>query len=107
VPASGTLSITVKRGSNLLNVDGFGQGDSDPYVIVFNPNKQEILRTPEIDNNLNPVWAADKATCQWSFSSPPPAGSNFTFQVWDKDTVGSDDFMGEVTVAVVGITEAA
>lgn len=88
--------LVIRRGEKLINVDGFGQGLSDPYVIVLNRDGTELYRTCVIDDNLNPQWPPEKATCTWTFADA--STESLTLQVWDKDTVGTDDFMGEAVV---------
>ena len=71
---------------------------SDPYVkiVLFDQNEAEIGRqqTEVINSNLNPDW-------NWSgdFSLREDTKiSKIIFDVYDKDTVGADDFMGQAIV---------
>eukprot|EP01060_Flectonema_neradi_P023686 TRINITY_DN3198_c0_g1_i3.p1 TRINITY_DN3198_c0_g1~~TRINITY_DN3198_c0_g1_i3.p1 ORF type:complete len:491 (+),score=112.19 TRINITY_DN3198_c0_g1_i3:66-1538(+) len=90
-----TATIKVINGKDLMVADF---RSSDPYVIVklFDKGGSEIgtKQTPVISSDLNPVW-------DWKgdFSmSADTRVSKLQFILFDKDTVSSDDFMGQVTV---------
>lgn len=100
-PQRGTIRIVVKRGESLANVDEgfFGGGASDPYCQVFDPAGRQIIKTPHVDNTLNPSWPEGESSASWKFTSTP--SGQFKFWVWDDETAGSDQFMGE------GLVDAA
>eukprot|EP00658_Telonema_sp_P-2_P021298 TRINITY_DN18479_c0_g1_i7.p1 TRINITY_DN18479_c0_g1~~TRINITY_DN18479_c0_g1_i7.p1 ORF type:complete len:554 (-),score=182.29 TRINITY_DN18479_c0_g1_i7:221-1768(-) len=96
-PKQVLLSCHVMGLNNILDLDGFGKGDSDATVTVFGPSGKVILQTPTIDDNLNPTWPADVATASAEVESG--AGQTLTFKAEDVDMVGRD-FLGEAKVSV-------
>merc|ERR1711934_515164 len=80
------LIVTVVRGNRLIKCDLFGK--SDPYVkLVHNGNSQ---KTTWLKNTTDPVYNQD-----FEFRN---VGQSDTIlvQVWDHDTLGKDNFMGEL-----------
>jgi Ca2+-dependent lipid-binding protein len=84
--------LKVLGATDLVDRDkgSWGSGLSDPYCTVTFNGKQ-VISTPSVDNDLNPVWttknAAEPLTVQ-----PGDRGS-FIFVVMDKN-VSSDSFLG-------------
>jgi Ca2+-dependent lipid-binding protein len=92
---SGTLKVRIVRANSLQDRDTIGH--SDPYVIVVDPRKNEIFKTPTISNDLNPVWNEGTATFTWAVES---TDGEMRFHVFDADDIGSDDFLGEGVIPV-------
>jgi len=87
---SGFVRLIVQGGKDLTAMDT--NGKSDPYcVIEFNGEKHKTSRH---DKTLHPAW---------NHSIPLPKGTapiDITFNVFDHDAVGSDDFLGTGTLNV-------
>lgn len=83
------------KGSHLDKKDFFGK--SDPYLEIFRqtPDGKWVLthRTEVIKNTLNPVWKPFKVSlvtlCGANYDS------ELLMKVWDWDSDGSSDFIGE------------
>jgi hypothetical protein len=72
--------------------------DCDPYVIINDVNGKEVKRTSTVEKTTNPTWKVqDGAT---SMLLAPSATSTVTFDVWDYDTLGSAQFLGQARVSV-------
>jgi len=70
-------------------------GKSDPYVRVFRQGEKEILlETQVIDNNLNPVWN------EIHYLPIRQIGEKFIFEVMDYNTVTKHKPLGQVTFEV-------
>jgi hypothetical protein len=75
---------------NLPSADS--NGKADPYVVVKCGASEALTGKKERMNNLNPIWYRTLAlpvTCNSKTDAPP-----IVIQVWDYDTIGSDDLMG-------------
>jgi hypothetical protein len=100
-----TLRVRVVRAKGLLNRDWGFSGKSDPYVKVYDPDGKERLKTPVIEDVLDPEWPADKSTV--SLKVPQAASAQlawsadkvFKFVVWNSNPI-TDDFLGECQVAM-------
>ena len=82
----GVLDILARDGSGLPDRDGFGGGDSDPYmeVIAYDIYGSSVRKTTSTDrNDESPSWNQNLV-----FGSR--AWKRFTVRVWDKD-IGRDD----------------
>jgi len=88
-PPKPTLEIYVVEAKGLKAVNFFG-GKSDPYVVV-SLSKKKRFRTPIINNSLNPVWNHGPELLVVE------GETKLTFEVWDKDPVGSNA-LGSATV---------
>ena len=76
--------------------------EGDGFSVLENPNAYVVVavgaqqfRTPVVFNSLNPVWNE-----QVTFSvlnQVLPSGV-ITFKVWDRDSFGTDDFLGQFSV---------
>jgi len=87
---AGFVKIIVHSGTDLVAADT--NGKSDPYVVVEFAGQK--FKTPKIPKTLNPVWDA-------SFQLPKgSAPVDVSFNVWDHDQVGSDDFLGKAELQV-------
>lgn len=75
---------------NLPSADS--NGKADPYVVVKCGPSEALTDKKERMNNLNPIWYRTLAlpvSCNSKADAPP-----IVIQVWDYDTIGSDDLMG-------------
>jgi len=102
VGSFGELRVTIKSAESLINKDGMFSR-SDPYVKVCVGLQQ--LRTPTINNNLNPEW-------NFVGSVPIDLGhlcQDVTLEVWDEDrnrrVQGSDDLLGRTSVPLVQVID--
>uniref|UniRef100_A0A7S2ZTJ2 Metalloendopeptidase n=1 Tax=Rhodosorus marinus TaxID=101924 RepID=A0A7S2ZTJ2_9RHOD len=83
----GKLILKVLRGHNLPDKDGFGAGNSDPYVTIVATDvdgRTVTMKTPTIGGNHNPVWNYASSLGYRSFKS-------FTVSTKDHDTTSGDD----------------
>ena len=92
--------LWVKSCQELINRDGFGKGVSDPFVDVFDPVGNRILRTPTVNENLNPEWSKDDGSVKL-FLVPGSTGS-LTFKVWDYNYV-QNSFLGCMELPIIDI----
>jgi len=91
-----TLKITVHCGSNLASKDS--NGYSDPYIkfTVGDEKHGKTFKTKIVWKTLDPSWEET-----FEFKNDGSVHMNnlpITFYCWDKDVVGSDDYMGECIV---------
>lgn len=88
----GMLRVIVKSARNLTNMDsGFFGNVSDPYVQVQVGNQE--VRTPVIDNNLNPVWQDHN-----SFELAVQSEVKLVFVVKNKNKKVEDNLLGLTTL---------
>merc|ERR1712004_657481 len=95
-PQGGSLSIRVISCADLPDMDGLGLANqSDPYVKVICANK--IMKTEVVDDEPeHPKF--EEATSTFTFPVVNPAGAEeVCFEVWDKDTLSPDDFIGRAS----------
>jgi len=88
------LHATVVECKSLKKTDLIGK--SDPYVRVYlMPGTHMELKTKIVKNNLNPVY-----NDEFSFVLSPNdvRKKTIVFQVYDKDTFGKDDGIGEIQI---------
>jgi Ca2+-dependent lipid-binding protein len=97
----GKLTLTVVRGADLKAMDL--NGKSDPYVEVQVRNgakvggrRTDILSTEVVKKTLNPVWHKDNTVKDLQVRDTK--FDFLEFKVWDKDTLSSDDLMGEGSI---------
>ena len=96
-PKKVLLNCYVMGLQNILDLDGFGTGESDATVTGFGPNAKIFLQTPTVDNTLNPTWPPEKGT--GTVEVEAGAGQTLTFKAEDVDVVGRD-FLGEAKISV-------
>jgi len=92
-PKTTDYRIHVKAAYDVLAADM--NGKSDPYCVVLGTahyGTKIKCKSRVIKANLNPVWNFDASL---SFVDP---NSKIKIEVYDKDAVGKDDFLGEVDV---------
>ena len=93
-----TFLIKVRGASDLRRGDLAGFGKSDPYCRLIaehdgGGDTAPVQETSVRWGTLAPVWDEE-------FDVELVASSSLRFEVWDKDTVGSDDFLGEAWVEI-------
>jgi hypothetical protein len=77
--------------------DADGMGASDPYAIVW-WNGRQVGKTNPVFETLNPVWDEDFAV-----DLAENSGTNYLrIEIYDQDNADSDDFLGQVEVALPG-----
>eukprot|EP01124_Arcella_intermedia_P029075 TRINITY_DN6053_c0_g1_i1.p1 TRINITY_DN6053_c0_g1~~TRINITY_DN6053_c0_g1_i1.p1 ORF type:complete len:708 (-),score=171.64 TRINITY_DN6053_c0_g1_i1:63-2186(-) len=98
-PLRGTLILTILRGQKLINVDGIGQGKSDPYVKIEATSSEKgpllSLQTSTIENNLDPIWNERFSIYTEGFKSV-----TLKLSVWDEDKFDAHDPMGQVEIPI-------
>ena len=79
-------------------------GTSDPYcIITINPEPKNRIykkkKTKVIDRDLNPIWNEEFTLNLTSYKVNPDhyASSRVVVDVYDKDTLTSDDFIGRTS----------
>ena len=93
--AMSKLIIRLTCARNLGSADSFG--GSDPYAkISFNGSV--LGRTETVKSNVNPTWKKGVFEVDLPEESVEVLASRLHVEVYDKDTMGSDDFLGECTV---------
>ncbi|XP_048584999.1 uncharacterized protein LOC5520963 isoform X2 [Nematostella vectensis] len=106
------LTITVVEGRNLPVMDP--NGKSDPYCIVAVGDQEQ--RTAVQYNTINPEW---RETLQFEVAGVPQlmqidgdeTSANWCMvhyiqiEVWDRDTLNRDDFMGRLMIPVSALSE--
>lgn len=80
------VEVSILCGRELIAMDR--GGTSDPYVRIMQ-GEEQLHKSPEKKKTVNPVWN-DQANVYIENAFEP-----LTFQVYDKDIVGTDDFMGQ------------
>ena len=93
------LVVVVHAGVNLVKRDRFGK--SDPFCVIRLGDR--VAQTPVIKSSLNPEWEYE--IC-WTGPFVDPE-SMLSIVVWDWDRLSSNDYMGEVDVALSSIPNAA
>nr|CCW28850.1 putative fatty acid elongase [Arachis duranensis] len=96
----GLLKLRIKKGINLAVRD---TSSSDPYVVV-NIGEQK-LKTKVIKDNCNPEWNEELILSIKDFNTPINLLKLFALKsviknktIYDKDTLSSDDKMGEAII---------
>jgi Ca2+-dependent lipid-binding protein len=85
------VHISVVKARDLIKADLVGS--SDPYVVLTIGDR--TISTVVVKNSLNPEWNQNFEV------SLPTKPTHVALKVWDKDSVGKDDFLGEATVPLV------
>merc|ERR1712115_326165 len=87
------LKMTVLRGRN-LEKQKFGK--PDPYVILS--YGEQIEKSKIVQGNLNPEWNLEKI-----FSVTKNSPKEILIEVYDKDKITKDDFMGRTSILISDI----
>eukprot|EP00414_Alexandrium_minutum_P006453 CAMPEP_0113823882 /NCGR_PEP_ID=MMETSP0328-20130328/2964_1 /TAXON_ID=39455 /ORGANISM="Alexandrium minutum" /LENGTH=162 /DNA_ID=CAMNT_0000791821 /DNA_START=24 /DNA_END=509 /DNA_ORIENTATION=- /assembly_acc=CAM_ASM_000350 len=84
------VKVVIVGCTNLRNADVLDV--SDPYCVCDILGKHKAtIRTPVVQNNLNPVWN-HSAEVEWD------GEGDMVFKVLDKDTYTSDDVLGSAVL---------
>ena len=83
------IQAHIINGRDLLAMDRGGV--SDPYIKCIH-GQDKLFQTKPVAKTVNPMWDETFAVHIDNPFKP------ITFQVFDKDMVGADDFMGEATI---------
>jgi len=94
---AGVVTIHEIIGKGLVAKDP--NGLSDPYILFYQGDTQKY-KAKKILKTLNPHWE----DLSWNLSCE--ATETLTFEIWDWDRVGGDDFMGEVKFTIISILGA-
>jgi Ca2+-dependent lipid-binding protein len=124
VPTVLHVDVIGALGVGQLNTDWYSK--SDPYVKLVWRGKELTHRTMPISNNHSPVWdlstgsvfapivlpsetelaalaAASNTTGSGATSLDESNYALLRVQLWDKDTLSADDFLGEVAISAADI----
>merc|ERR1712226_923338 len=93
VRPSDNVKVTVLRGQN-LEKQKFGK--PDPYVVLS--YGEQVEKSKVVKGNLSPEWNLEKV-----FNVTAKSPKEILLEVYDKDTVTKDDFMGRVSVLISDI----
>lgn len=98
------LTIKIERAQGLAKADMLGK--SDPFVVV-KMNNEVRHRTAVIKKCLDPVWENESLTIALPTHPKKLGKCVLQVEVFDKDTVGGNDFLGRVTLQGGEILEQA
>lgn len=91
--AMGLIYIKIKRAEGIAAQDRSGK--SDPFITVaFSEFGKPMYCTRIIEQELNPVW--NEQTCLLVYQDQLKAGEKLSVELWDSDTLTSDDVVGKV-----------
>merc|ERR1711962_1834183 len=93
IKPSDKIKMNVLRGRN-LEKQKFGK--PDPYVIIS--YGEQIEKPKIVQGNLNPEWNLEKI-----FTVTKDSPKEILLEVYDKDKVTKDDFMGRVYLSISDI----
>merc|ERR1712089_32318 len=93
IKPSDKIKMTVLRGRN-LEKQTFGK--PDPYVILS--YGEQVEKSKVVKGNLNPEWSLEKI-----FTVTQNSPKEILIEVYDKDKVTKDDFMGRVALPITDI----
>ena len=98
------LSIMVKSGANLPDLDFGAKDHTDPVVTVSFKDPTTgcsfVWRTTEIYDELNPVWNESHS---WPLLFNPPDDLMITFDVLDVDSFTKSDKVGKLILKLSDI----
>lgn len=87
-----TLVVNVVKGRNLPSADS--NGYSDPYCVLQAGQQKHVTKIKK--KTLNPLWNE-------SFLFDVRTADKLVVQVWDKDALAKDDFLGQCVVELGGL----
>merc|ERR1712181_156715 len=91
-----TIKLRVVGARKLKKSGMFGK--ADPYVTI---SYEELkFKSNVVKNNLNPEWNFDNI-----FTISDDISNEILLEVYDKDTVSKDDFMGKISLSTTDITK--
>merc|ERR1711962_1418971 len=93
IKPSDKIKMTVLRGRN-LEKQTFGK--PDPYVVLS--YGEQVEKTKVVKGNLNPEWSLEKI-----FTVTKNSPKEILLEVYDKDKVTKDDFMGRTSIIISDI----
>merc|ERR1712243_445044 len=93
IKPSDKIKISVLRGRN-LEKQTFGK--PDPYVILS--YGKQVEKSKVVKGNLNPEWSLEKV-----FTVNKESPKEILIEVYDKDKVTKDDFMGRTSILISDI----
>merc|ERR1712243_394188 len=93
IKPSDKIKMTVLRGRN-LEKQKFGK--PDPYVIIS--YGEQVERSKIVQGNLNPEWNLEKI-----FTVTKSSPKEILIEVYDKDKITKDDFMGRTCILISDI----
>ncbi|KAH6666267.1 C2 domain protein [Halenospora varia] len=91
--AMGLIYIKMKRAEGIAAQDRSGK--SDPFItLAFSEFGKPVYCTRIIEQELNPSW--NEQTCLLVYQDQLTAGEKLSVELWDSDTITSDDVVGKV-----------
>jgi hypothetical protein len=96
------IAIEIEKAIDLRAADP--NGKSDPYVVfdwADRPRNKQTARTPVIPKTLSPVWHHHGSL---TYSNPKETNV-IEFDVWDKDSIGKDDYLGFASIDIGKVLE--
>jgi len=94
-PRPYVLRVYIEERQNLVPHDT--NGSSDPYLVVSSSNAKSKQKSNTIKDieNVKPHTLQPQFYKMYELKGVLPDDSELKVQVWDKDEVGADDFIGE------------
>jgi hypothetical protein len=96
-----TVSFYIAGCHRLLDRDNGKSDVSDPLVKVYDTRGKEVLKTPQVMDNLDPTWSPADATATMPLSAVTPG--SVRFEVWDWNRVLSHSFLGCLSLTVAEV----
>jgi hypothetical protein len=91
--AMGLIYIRIRRAEGIAAQDKSGK--SDPFItLAFAEFGSPQYCTRIIEQELNPTW--NEQTCLLVYQDQLTAGEKLSVELWDSDTIKSDDVVGKV-----------
>jgi len=90
----GVITVHEIIGRGLISMDS--NGTSDPFIVAY-LGDQKKYKAPKIMKTLDPHWE----DLDWKIECN--AMDTITFEIWDWDLVGGDDYMGEVKFSIISL----
>ena len=91
--SAGVLRVKMIQAKDLIDLDGFGSGKSDPYVILT--VGAHTFRLPTVLDTCNPVWDKDNV---FDFPIEVVHGQELLMEFYDDDSRKDDEFMGRAKI---------
>ncbi|PRP78232.1 protein tyrosine kinase src [Planoprotostelium fungivorum] len=99
------IRVTVVEAQDLAPKDR--NGKADPYFIVTLRKKDH--KTKVLESTLNPIWKKEDATFMFEVSEDDLSDpdSQLKFTCWNKNRASRDDYMGETSILLQQLLDAA